>query len=466
MPLLSTRGAGSIRSFGFAGASAPLNTAIPSISGTTGVGNVLTSSTGTWSGTPPITFAYQWKRAGSNISGATSSTYTLIAADAGNAITVTVTATNPISAVAATSSATTEITYAPQNSVAPSVSGSTAIGSSLSTTNGTWAGYPSPTFAYQWNRSGSAIAGATSSTYTTVNGDAGTAITCTVTATNAAGTAPQVSSNNIAVLAVPGQAQYVSAGSYNWTAPAGVTSVSVVTVGGGGGGGGYSAGTAGGGALGWKNSVPVTPGNSYAVVVGAGGSFGGQWGSGGNGGDSTFTGDSGVQVGAQGGIGSTNSTTYRTPLYSSNGGYGGHASGFSWSGGGGGAGGYTGNGGSQDNSTGTGAPSGGAGGGGAPSNGTSGFYGGGGGVGILGQGTTGAWQGDRNGGTGGSGGGNGSNGGFSGNTLGGTYGGGGSGAWHSSGFEGWGGTSIAAGGAVRIIWGAGRAFPSTNTGNV
>jgi hypothetical protein len=195
MPLLSTRGAGSIRSFGFAGASAPLNLSVPSISGTTTVGNALSSSTGTWSGTPTITFAYQWKRAGSNISGATSSSYTLVSADAGTVITCTVTATNPVAAVASTSTGTSAINQSPVNTVAPSVSGTTSVGSVLTSTTGTWTGYPASfTYAYQWNRAGSAISGATSSTYTLVTADASNTITCTVTATNSTGSTAATSS--------------------------------------------------------------------------------------------------------------------------------------------------------------------------------------------------------------------------------------------------------------------------------
>jgi len=71
----------------------------------------------------------------------------------------------------------------------------------------------------------------------------------------------------------PGQQAYLTPGTYNWTAPAGITSVSVVCIGGGGGGydGSSSYGGGGGGGLGWKNNIAVTPGQSYTVVVGNGG---------------------------------------------------------------------------------------------------------------------------------------------------------------------------------------------------
>ena len=147
MPLLSTRGAGSIRSFGFAGASAPLNLVATTLTGTATVGNSLSMSDGTWSGTPPITFTYQWRRDGSNISGATSSTYTLVSADAGSAITGVVTATNSVTSVTSVSTATAAVTQSPVNTSTPSISGATAQGSTLSSTTGSWTGYPA-SFSY------------------------------------------------------------------------------------------------------------------------------------------------------------------------------------------------------------------------------------------------------------------------------------------------------------------------------
>jgi lysophospholipase L1-like esterase len=74
---------------------------------------------------------------------------------------------------------------APVNSVLPSVSGTTELGQTLTTTNGTWTG--SPSFAYQWYRNGVVIGGATNNTYVLVSADLGTTITSTVTATNAGG---------------------------------------------------------------------------------------------------------------------------------------------------------------------------------------------------------------------------------------------------------------------------------------
>lgn len=72
---------------------APVNTVAPAVTGTGTVGNTLTSTTGTWTAGGSITYAYQWLRAGVNISGANASTYLLAAGDSGKTITCRVTAT-------------------------------------------------------------------------------------------------------------------------------------------------------------------------------------------------------------------------------------------------------------------------------------------------------------------------------------------------------------------------------------
>jgi hypothetical protein len=70
----------------------------PSITGTTTRGSTLTAVTGTWNPSTRVTYTYVWSRAtgvGSAlrpITGATSKTYTLVAADKGKYLTVTVTA--------------------------------------------------------------------------------------------------------------------------------------------------------------------------------------------------------------------------------------------------------------------------------------------------------------------------------------------------------------------------------------
>lgn len=85
---------------------APVNTVAPTLSpsGTQDTGTLLTATTGTWTGNPTPTYAYQWLRGGTNISGATSSTYTLQVADEGQTITCRVTGTNSEGSANATTS--------------------------------------------------------------------------------------------------------------------------------------------------------------------------------------------------------------------------------------------------------------------------------------------------------------------------------------------------------------------------
>lgn len=83
----------------------PTNTVAPAITGTPTVGQNLTCSTGTWTGTATITYARQWMRDGVDIAGATSATYALVGADQTRTITCEVTATNSLGSITALSNA-------------------------------------------------------------------------------------------------------------------------------------------------------------------------------------------------------------------------------------------------------------------------------------------------------------------------------------------------------------------------
>jgi len=245
-----------------------------------------------------------------------------------------------------------------------------------------------------------------------------------------------------------GQAAYTTAGTYSWTAPAGVTNVSVVAVGGGGGGqtwvggGGQLAG--GGGGLGWANNITVVPGNTYTVIVGTGGpaNTAGE--------TSTFTGANGVYVSGGGGsVGAGgNYSSNATSKGGGNGGSGGISNNYTAGGAGaGGAGGYGGNGGGGGGNgiAGSAADSGSGGGGGAGGSSGYGNVGeGGGGVGLFGAGADGAGGGAGAVGQGGSGGANGSG------STGGVYGGGGGGGVENA-FQSQ-VVGVGTRGAVRIIW--------------
>lgn len=182
----------------------PVNTVLPVVTGSNIAGNTLTVTDGTWTGTAPIAYTYQWQRNGSNIGGATNSTYTTVdPTDVGTAITCEVTATNPVTSAVAESVAITisdpvDIP-APINTVAPSISGSTSVGTTLSVNVGTWNGDVT-NYTYRWFRGGTAISGATSSTYVTKAADVGATITAEVTATNNGGSNSALTSNSITVV--------------------------------------------------------------------------------------------------------------------------------------------------------------------------------------------------------------------------------------------------------------------------
>ena len=262
---------------------------------------------------------------------------------------------------------------------------------------------------------------------------------------------------------IQGQQAFTTAGTYSWVVPADVILICAVCVGQGapgyrltnGVGGGLSAG---GGALSYSNNIAVTPGESLTVSIDS--SF------------STLSRGATALVKAEAG-----KQWYESPAY-----VGGRASEgvgqVKYSGGrapstegsGGGAAGYAGDGGDGaspfNGSSGSGGGGGGGGGGGSQS--LAGAAPSGGGVGILGQGTSGAGGGVDAGGAGGSSGGNG--GGVSSQTSqgpGGSYGGGGGGSRARFNYDPAVPSAAAGGpGAVRMIWGPNRAFPSTNTGDV
>jgi len=159
-------------------AAGTLTAATPKISGTVAVGQKLTATAGTW--TTGTKLAYQWKRNGATIAGATASTYTLTPADLGRTITVTVTGSQTgYTSASKTSAATAAVKAAALKTSTPTISGTVAVGHKLTAKAGTWT--PGATLSYQWKRSGKTISGATRSTYTLTASDKGKKITVTVT---------------------------------------------------------------------------------------------------------------------------------------------------------------------------------------------------------------------------------------------------------------------------------------------
>ena len=177
---------------------------IGSITGTVTQGQTLTAGTvtdpdGTVSGT-----TYQWKAGGTNISGATGSTYVLTQAEVGKTITVVATYTDPLgSGKTATSSATTNVVDVDDAGSIGTITNSTNAGrgtTSLQKGDTMTAGTVTDPdggvtgIAYQWKAGGTNISGATNSTYTLTQADEGKAITVVATYTDAQGPGKTVTS--------------------------------------------------------------------------------------------------------------------------------------------------------------------------------------------------------------------------------------------------------------------------------
>jgi hypothetical protein len=98
--------------------------------------------------------------------------------------------------------------YAPQNTAPPTITGTPAVGQTLSASTGAWTGSPT-SFGYQWTRCNAqgaacaAIPGATAQTYVVQQADAGSTLRVNVTAVNPSGSTT-ASSNPTAVVTAPG----------------------------------------------------------------------------------------------------------------------------------------------------------------------------------------------------------------------------------------------------------------------
>lgn len=153
------------------------------------------------SGNPTPT--YQWQKGGVNIAGATSSTYTIASAAAGDGGNYTAVATNSVSSVASNIATLTvnAANSAPLFTTQP-VGQAVAAGASVTFTAAA-SGVPAPT--YQWQKNGVNIGGATNSSYTIVGTAGGDSGNYTVVATNSVSSA---TSNNamLTVIIAPSNA--------------------------------------------------------------------------------------------------------------------------------------------------------------------------------------------------------------------------------------------------------------------
>ncbi len=180
-----------------------LTSAVPTITGTPKVGQVLTANAGTW-GPSPVAFTYQWLAGGVAISGATAQTYTLTSAEQGKAITVQVVGSKTgYASLTQTSAATAAVAAVALTTAVPTIAGTAKVGQTLTASAGTWG--PSPvTLTYQWLAGGTAISGATSNTFVLTTAQQGKAITVKVTGTKAGYTTVSTTSQATAAVAASG----------------------------------------------------------------------------------------------------------------------------------------------------------------------------------------------------------------------------------------------------------------------
>src|SRR5689334_6405616 len=191
----------------------PQNIAYPTITLTSGdsspiVGHLLVANIGSWSGSFPITYAFQWKRCDAgdpvngtcaNITGATLSTYTPTPADKDFRLRVGVTATDSGGSTQQNSEVTAPVVLlAPKGTATPPIlpAGTNVVDQTLSVATGTWSGSAPIAFTYSWRRCNPVgdfatcvpIVGATASTYVPSVADIGFSLRVWITGTNLAGT--------------------------------------------------------------------------------------------------------------------------------------------------------------------------------------------------------------------------------------------------------------------------------------
>lgn len=170
----------------------PLLDSAPDISGSPQQAQPLTVNTASWTYTPD-SYLYQWLSCdatgatctNATGAGATTATYSVAAADTSGTIRVDVRAVNgAVTSAAARSEPTDQpqglVATRPTNTVMPAITGTATVGSTLTVSDGTWAGAGvTPNYPKQWRRCNATgqscvdIAGQVSSTYVVTGADSG-----------------------------------------------------------------------------------------------------------------------------------------------------------------------------------------------------------------------------------------------------------------------------------------------------
>jgi len=144
--------------------------------GTPVVGKTLTAVPGAW--TKGAGFTYRWLADGVAITGGTRATFTVTDAQAGKKITVRIKGSKSGLAAESKTSVPTSEVLRKLASATPKISGTVAVGKTLSAKPGSWT--VGTKYSYQWFANGKAIRGATKNTFVATPTQAGSKITVTV----------------------------------------------------------------------------------------------------------------------------------------------------------------------------------------------------------------------------------------------------------------------------------------------
>ena len=170
-------------------------TGVPTISGTAQMGETLTADTSGIAdadGLNNVQYEYQWLADDADISGATNTTYTLVAADEGKSIKVEVTFNDDTGNDESLTSAATDAVAAeptPNNPAtgSPTITGTVQVGETLTVNTSGVAdadGLSNVQYEHQWLADDTDIAGATNATYTLTDSEESKAITVQVSFTD------------------------------------------------------------------------------------------------------------------------------------------------------------------------------------------------------------------------------------------------------------------------------------------
>ena len=207
----------------------------PMISGTAQVGETLTASTSDIAdadGLTNVSYSYQWVRndgsSDTDITDATDSSYTLVAADEGQTIEVEVSFTDDAAnGETLTSTATEAVSFAVQQQTAnnpatgrPTISGAVQVGETLTADTSDTSdiadadGLTNVSYSYQWMRNDgstdSDITGETDSSYTLLAADEGKTIKVRVSFTDDAANEESLTSEATAEVAAAGPPAYIT----------------------------------------------------------------------------------------------------------------------------------------------------------------------------------------------------------------------------------------------------------------